>query len=148
MGRMLQDCKHLSLQLGSVATNATATANIDTRGWKYLTVTVSCDTAASTTSNPATLKLQEADDTNATSFTDITGFVGDTGFTIPNAETTKTTSQFAVLNLNLMGRKRYIRTSLTSAGAAQICAVNAILSNANEAPDSTSERGALVSVVG
>lgn len=142
-----QDTKFVSLKLGSVATNATATANIDTLGYQYLTVVVDLDTQSATSSNPAVLKLSESDDTVVTNFADISGFVGDTDFTIPIAETTKTEKLAARFDVDLRNRKRYIRFSLTSAGAAQIAGALAMLSRAQDSAESAADRGAFVSVV-
>lgn len=114
----------------SVATNADSFGYIDTKGADYLAVTFALDTAAATSSNPSTLKLGESDDTVTTNFTDITAFVGDTAFTIPNASTSA--PQTVRLNVNLIGRKRYIGATLRAAGAAQLCSVVGSLSRAED----------------
>lgn len=143
----VQDFKFVSLALASTATNATATANIDTKGFRYLTVIVNLDTQASTTSNPSVLKLSQSDDTVVTNFADVTGFVGDTSFTIADAETTKTTYHAAVLHMDLEGKKRYVRFACTPAGAAQIVGASAILSQADVGASTAALSGALVRVI-
>lgn len=126
----------------SVATTATATGNIDTIGFKRVSIDVLLDSAADTTNNPAVLKLSESDDTVASNFADITGFVGDGagGFTVPAADTQ--TPQIVRFNVDLnTNRKRYLKLSLKPAGAAQLVAASARLSRAAEVPDTDAEMG-------
>lgn len=132
----------------SVATNATATANIDTRGYRYLSVDIQLDSAAAVSSNPATLKLSESDDTVVSNFADIAAFVGDgaSGFTIPDADTDD--PQLVRFNVDLRGRKRYIRLTLTPAGAAQQVAANYHMSRADLGPTSASDAGCAALVNG
>jgi len=144
----LADNLNVALVSASTATNATATAAIDTRGYKYLEVLVKCDTAASTTSNPAVLKLSQSDTTDATNYSDISGCVGDTDFTIANAETTKTTYHDAVFKVNLKGKKRYVKFSCTPAGAAQIVFATAVLSRGDKGASTAALNGALVTATG
>ena len=115
-----------------IATNATANGIIDCKGADYLSVVFSLDTQAATSSNPAVLKLQESDDTVVTNAVDIDAFVGDgaSGFTIPNADTSS--PQTVRLNVNLLGRKRYVRAVVTPAGAAQQVCVTGSLSRADD----------------
>ena len=115
----------------SVATNATATANIDTLGYDYATIDVLLDSSASTTNNPAVLQIAESDDTVVTNFATFTGSVGDTDFTIPAVSATLPT--VVRLNVDCRARKRYLRLSLTTAGAAMIVGATASLSRADEA---------------
>jgi hypothetical protein len=65
-------------------------------------------TAADVVSNaPSVLKLQHSDTTDATNFSDISGTVGGTDFTVPNANTS--VPNLYKFNLSLQGKKRYIR---------------------------------------
>ena len=114
----------------STATTATATGNIDTIGYDEVKVVVLLDTQASTTSNPATLKLSESDDTVVTNFANVTQFVGDAtdGFTIPNAVTS--VGQVVEMNIDCRKRKRYLKVSITPAGAAQVVGAVAIMGKA------------------
>lgn len=120
-----------------VATNATATGIVDCKDGNYLDVNFLLDKQANITNNPAVLKLQEADVTDASAFVDIPKFVGDgvEGFVIPDADTVK--AQNIKMNVNLAERKRYIQAVLTPGGAAQQVAVLAGLS---QGPDSTVQR--------
>lgn len=127
----LQDTGSVALIApASVATNATATANIDTLGYDEVKVQVLLDSAGATSSNPATLKLSESDDTVVSNFANITGFVGDAtdGFTIPAADTAN--PQVVELNVDCRARKRYLKLTVTPAGAAQILGATAVLGRA------------------
>jgi len=116
----------------STATNATASGNIDTLGYDEVKVCVLLDSAGAVSSNPSVLKLSESDDTVVTHFSDITGFVGDAtdGFTIPNADTAN--PQVVELNVDCRARKRYLKVSVTPAGAAQIVGCVAVLGKAKD----------------
>ena len=94
-----------------VTNGETATGNIDTLGYDWLTLDVMMTTSNAVTNNPSTLKLSESDDTVVTNFANISGAVGDTDFTIPNADTSA--SAIYKFNVDLRGRKRYIKLSVT-----------------------------------
>lgn len=128
----------------SVATNETARGIVDCKGADYLSVVFTLDTQAATSSNPAVLKLLESDDTVVTNAVDITAFVGDGsgGFTIPDAVTA--TGQCVRLNVDLRGRKRYIRCEVTPAGAAQLVNVTGSLSRANDSTEIRAKNAAVV----
>ena len=127
----------------SVATNATATGNIDTLGYDYVKVLVLLDTAASTSNNPVVCKLSESDDTVVTNFADVTGFVGDAtdGFTIPNASAS--VGQVVEMNIDCRARKRYLKVSLTPGTAAQVMGAVAVMGRA----ESSTEARALAAAV-
>lgn len=106
----------------TVATNATNRKYFDTRAlgkkWNHarVLVQVKSGTAAQAVKLLA-LALQEADDTEATSFSNISGYVGTTNstaaaseFVIPIGNTAGTNAIGVVhcLDLPLNGRKRYI----------------------------------------
>lgn len=120
------------MALGSFATNATAMGIIDTAGNKQAAINFSLDTQAATTSKPSVLKLQQADDTNPTSFVDIPEFVGDgpSGFEIPAAS--PTVKQLIRFNVTMLGKKRYLRAMATPSGAAQLICINGELSRAGD----------------
>lgn len=135
------------INAAQVATNATASGTIDTIGFDFLQVDVLLDTQAATSSNPATLKLTEGTNTSATSA--IGTFTGDDtsdGFTIPNADTSN--AQIVQLNVDLRGRERYQKLSVTPAGAAQIVGAVAKLSRAKEAPVGTTDQNVAAVVNG
>lgn len=117
----------------SFTNGATASGNIDTLGFNWLTLDVVTSTSNDTTNNPSVLKLSESDDTVVTNFSDITEFVGDDsdGFTIPDAVTS---GDWAVkFNVDLRGRKRYIKCSVSPV-TTQVVAAVANLGVGDEAP--------------
>lgn len=137
-------CTKVALSPLSVATNATGAGYVDTLGYDEAAVDFILDSAAATSSNPATLKLMESDDTVTTNFANITAFVGDAtdGFTIPAANTAA--GQIVRCNVDLRGRKRYLRAVITPAGAAQI--VGAVVT-LGKAESSSIARAAMAAVV-
>ncbi len=122
-----QDDKGLIvIAYGSIATSATTTAQIDTLGYDYCTVDIMFDSSATASNNPRTITLAENDTTVVTDFADITEFVGDTAFTIPDMAAT---AQLVRFNVDLRGRKRFLELSLAaSADAAALMGANAHLS--------------------
>lgn len=128
----------------SLATDATATGQVDCLGFNYLAVDVIQDTAADATNNPTVMKLSESDITDASGFSDITAMVGDGvgGFTVGNHDTAATeVGNPHRLNLDLKGHKRYIRLTLTSGGAATLSAAMAHLSRGEDGPITASQSG-------
>ena len=114
-----------------VTNGETATGNIDTLGYDWLTLDVMMTTSNDTTNNPSTLKLSESDDTVVTNFANISGAVGDTDFTIPAADTSA--SAIYKFNVDLRGRKRYIKLSVTPVTTQGVHAI-ANLGLGDEAP--------------
>ena len=99
----------LALATTSVTNAGTATGVVDTLGYSRLSLDVLQTTSNAVTNNLSVCKLSESDTTDATNYSDITKFVGDGagGFTIPAADTSN--SQLYKFNLDLKGRKRYIK---------------------------------------
>lgn len=98
------------------ATNGeTVTVNIDCLGFDFLTLDIHSSTSNNTTNNPSTFKISHADDTNATSFSDITAFVGDGtgGWTIPNWHTQTADAKPVKFDIDLRHRKRYLKLTIT-----------------------------------
>lgn len=128
----------------SVTSGATAAGNVDTLGYEEAAVDVALDSQASTTSNPSVLKLMESDDTETTNFANITGFVGDAtdGFTIPAAGGAAPT--IVRMNVDLRGRKRYLRVVVSPDGATQLLGAVVTL---GKAKDSSIARGQMSAVV-
>ncbi len=132
------------LKQTSTATNATATANLDTLGYDEVKIQVFLDSAAAVSSNPAVLQLSESDDTVVTNFATFTGSVGDTDFTIPNADTAS--PQIAEFNVDTRARKRYLRLSVTPAGAAQIVGATAVVGRAESTTTAASNAALVVNI--
>lgn len=133
----------------SKTAGATATALIDCLGYDHLTLSVKCGTADVVSNKPTVLKLQEAETTDASNLANISGFVGGTDFTIPNAVTAATAAVQNVyqFNVDLRGRKRYIGLSLSPATTQLVKAV-AILGRAEQAPITAAKAGSALLVEG
>ncbi len=107
----------LAIASASVTNGGTATATaIDTVSAsggraRHLTLDIVATTADVVSNKPSVLKLQHSDTTDATNFADISGTVGGTDFTVPNADTSN--PNMYKFNLNLVGRKRYIRALIS-----------------------------------
>jgi hypothetical protein len=137
--------KYLPIFQTSKTAAATATGIIDTLGYDYATIDVLLPTADVVSNCPTVLKLQEADTTNATSFANITGFVGGTDFTIPNALTaaTQITGPFCTFNVDCKARKRYLQVAISPA-TTQVVNVLAQLSRGEQAPVGTAQNSTVV----
>lgn len=133
----------------SVTNAGTATGvAIDTLGYDRATIVVEASTSNDATNNESVLKLQESAITDATGFADITAFVGDTAFTIPNAVTTHDGKSRAQFQVDLTKpRKRYLRV-LASPLTTVVFAGTAFLTKGEEAPDTAAKAGCGVLVVG
>lgn len=121
-----------------VTNGETATGNIDTLGYDWLKLDVMMTTSDDTTNNPSVLKLTESDDTVVSNFAAITKFTGDGagGFTIPNAVTAG--NWIASFNVDLRGRKRYLKLSVTPITTQGVHAI-ANLGLGDEAPVSAAD---------
>lgn len=130
----------------SVATTATETGQmIDTVGYHYAAIDIIMDTAGAVSSNPDVMDLQETED--QTNYSAVTAFVGDTAFTIPDANTS--VPNLVRFNVDLRNRHRYLRVRLTTAGTASVlCCVSGRLSRAAQTPDTDTKRGAAEVVTG
>ena len=128
----------------STATTATSTGNIDMLGYESVLVAVHLNSQAATSSNPATLKLSESDDTVVSNFADITGFVGDAtdGFTIPAVSASLGT--VVQMNVDCRARKRYLKVTITPAGTTQIVAATAVLGKAKDSTAAAAKAGVVV----
>ena len=124
-----------------VTNGETATGNIDTLGFDWMKLDVMMTTSNDTTNNPSVLKLSESDDTVVSNFANISGLVGDTDFTIPAADTSN--SDIYTFNVDLRGRKRYIKLSVTPVTTQGVHAI-ANLGLGDEAPVSASGDVALI----
>jgi hypothetical protein len=101
----------LLMSTTAVATNATATARVDTKGFDSARITV----FQSTTNIPSVLKVEHSDTTDATNFVTCNA-TGGTDFTIAAGAATST-NPLAVFDFNTAGLRRYLRLSVTPASA-------------------------------
>lgn len=128
----------IAINQASTTNAATASGNIDTLGYDFATIDIITTTSDSTSNNPSVLKLSESDDTVVSNFANITGFVGDTDFTIPDAVTS---GNWGVkLNVDLRHRKRYLKVSVSPTTTQVITAI-ANLYKAADAPNTATKAG-------
>lgn len=128
---------------------ATATARFDTLGYDHLAIMVRAGTADVVSNKPTVLKLQEADTTDASNLANISGFVGGTDFTIPNANTAATAvlQNDYMFSVDCRARKRYIVVAISPATTQLIKAVG-VLSRGEAAPNSAGRVNAMTLVEG
>lgn len=134
----------------TLATNATATGWVDTRGYDYCSVIVAVGTSSSAALTA--LKLMEGSATNST--TAIVALTGGTatsssvGFVIPTHATngTSTSQAYAVMNVDCRKRARYLVMNLTPAATNTVTAL-AVLSRADEMPSGTAATGENAAVI-
>lgn len=125
----------------SVTNAATAAGNIDRIGFDFAEVDFILGGGNAATNNPSVLKLAENDNTVVSSFADITEAVGDTAFTIPDIGTDTAASTVVKMRVDLRGRKRYLRASVSPI-TTQVLAVVATLSRGDETPATATPAGA------
>jgi hypothetical protein len=131
----------------SKTNGATASGLIDTMGYDWCTIDIIATTADVVSNKPTVLKIQEADDTNASNLADITAFA--TPASIPNANTAAT----AVLqnnykfNVDLRGRKRYLSPTYSPA-TTQTVTIVANLGRGEQAPVTATKANAMTLVEG
>jgi hypothetical protein len=94
---------------------------------------------------PGTLRLTHSDTTNATDFSAITGFVGGTDFTIPNADTSN--PNLYKFDVNLVGKKRYIKAEYSPKTTQTVFGVANLHWN-DQSPDSAAKAGVLALIEG
>ncbi|GMQ95825.1 MAG: hypothetical protein BMS9Abin14_286 [Gammaproteobacteria bacterium] len=124
----------------SVTNAATVTGNIDRLGFNYCELDVLLAGGDAATNNPSVLKVSESDDTVVSNFADVTGLVGDTGFTIPNIGTDTAASTVVKFRLDLKKRKRYLKVTISPI-TTEILAAVAQLHKWEKAPVSTTDAG-------
>ncbi len=137
MSMNLQGSKSL-VPLGPVSLTAGATAvssTIDARGYEELQLVVTRTTHA--TDYITTLAIQQSDTDAATAFANVTGYVVGTDFTA--ASLTGGTNAAAekaagVFNVDLRGKKRYFRVTLTQGAATGVVGVTATLNRSEQTP--------------
>ncbi|NDD52965.1 hypothetical protein EBZ39_03655 [bacterium] len=113
----------------NVTQGATATANIDTRGAKYASISVQLgsNTNAATSVNNVTLALSQSDTTNATTFATV----------VSNVTVSGTATALYEYKVDLRGKSRYLRLAVTpgtTTNDARIICANARLSRLDENP--------------
>jgi len=135
----------IAINQASTTNAGTASGNIDTLGHDYAIIDIITTTSDAVTNNPSVLKLSESDDTVVTNFANVSGFVGDTDFTIPNSVTS---GDWGVqLRVDLRARKRYLKVSVSPLTTQNITAI-ANLFKSEELPVNTTTANVKALVVG
>lgn len=138
----------VALKQQSATNGATLTSDvIDTQFFDAAEIIVHATTSNDATNNPATLRLLESDDTVATNFAAVTGFVGDTSFTIPASPTATTTAPFALFQVDTKTRKRYLKVDVSPI-TTQTFSVVARLTRAEQLQNGTTQQNVAVIVTG
>jgi len=144
----LENTKTLaSVSTADTATDATATHTLDTLGYDYASIDIVFEASTATTDDVANaLKLEHSDDN--TTFANITEFVGGGtgGFTIPGSTVTGA-ANVVRFNVDLRGKKRYLKVSATPAFATRVVSV-ARLGKGEVGPVSAAEVGVAAVVSG
>lgn len=107
---------------------------IDTLGYDFCSITVFGGTTDVVSDTLSVLTLKEADVTNTSSFANVSGAVSGTDFTIAtNAYTSTSNQNIWTFNVDLRGRKRYLRV-YASPQTTQLLAGLASLYRGEQAP--------------
>jgi hypothetical protein len=112
--------------------------NVDCRGYDYATFHINI-VCATQTSVPTSLSVQHSDD--GTTFAAISGFPITSG--LPTAVNTSTavTNSYAVVGVDLRGKRRYLRLAMTPGTSANSVSAVCVLDNAGEAPIAAAAAG-------
>lgn len=122
----------------AMTNSATVTANLDCSGAAYATIRIALASEINTNAVGPTLSLLESDDTVATNFATVTA---------NRTAEDITTAKEVTYGVDLRGRKRYLRLSVTTATATNddvTLASVATLSRKTEGPAGTSSAGDVV----
>ena len=133
---------------GSSTTNAaTATGAVDTLDFNHSVIDIVLATSSAVTTKPTVLKLQESATTDATNYSDLSGAVGGTDFTIPAAKTQGESVVTFSVSKAKKPHKRYLR-AVVSPATTQIISVVANLFRGDATPANAAGMGveALVNV--
>ena len=117
---------------------ATASGTVDCKGYDFITIDLVAGTANTASNKPSALTLTEAD-AKTGSFVTFSGAVSGTDYTIPNASTSAANTY--KFNVNLVGRKRFLRLLVNPRTTQVVCAVGNLLKG-DQAPVNTTLSGA------
>lgn len=132
--------KVVMIDTASTTAAATATGNVDTLEYAggLCEIFVKMGTADTTSNNPSVFNLLESDDTVASNFATVSGYVGDSDFDIPTHSTAA--SNLSLFRVNLKGRKRYLRLAISPL-TTQIIDAIASLGPGHETPVNAAKAG-------
>lgn len=125
---------NLALPPQSVASGTVTSAPIDTQGYHYATLAILSAAALAATAMTA-LQVQECDTINGV-YTPVPATVGGAAYPMPAGSTAAGGYVYAVFNLDLRRRKRFLQVTLTN-GTTQILSVLGMLSRADQTPVGT-----------
>jgi hypothetical protein len=143
----LENTKTVASLSDDITTSATHSMEIDTLGFKVASIDVAFEKVAAAGTNSAValvLKLQHGDSTS--SYADLSGYVGGTSFTIPTPANT-TADTVVRFDVDLRGKRRYLRVQATGNATGSVYSV-ARLGKPEDGPDTATEKGAAVAIVG
>lgn len=126
----------LAINQLSTTNAATASGIIDRLGYDFVEIDVIATSSNDTTNNPSVLKLSESDD--LTTYTDVSGAVGDTDFTIPACYTNTASDYKVKFSVDCRPRKRYLKVSVSPVTTQTITAI-ANLHRGDEGPTSATD---------
>ncbi len=139
---------------GTTATNATGSNYVDTLGFGYATIEVMAPAATATNSSAKFIALALTEGDTTSSFAAFGAFTGTTNstaaateFVLPVWNNTSVGSVHKFF-IDLRGRKRYIKVAYTPAASHTTICAKATLSRSAIMPDTDTERGVAVSVIG
>lgn len=132
----------------ALATSTITGTYVDAAGYDYAELIVLSATAGTTTSFPASIALQHADDTATSSFATISGASATTSTTgyISAAPATSATTPIIRIGADLRGAKRYLRPSISGATVTNTSSITALirLSRASQTPTGTNAGASVV----
>lgn len=131
-----QNTKKVIMVLPQAIGTDSVTGQVDCKGWDYCTIDVIGQTAAAG-DVMTTLKIGQGDTTSA--FTDISGAVGGTDFTIPAPNTS--TGDIISFEVDTKTKKRYLQLTMVGDATTRLTAVTATLSRGEQPATSASGRG-------
>lgn len=136
----------LMLQTTSATNGETVTARLDTAGADFVSIDVVSTISNNATNNPSVFKLGESDALTGP-YSDVSGFVGDTDWTIPNWHTQTADAKGLKMNVDTRHRKRYLQLTITPVTTQSFTAVANLALN-DRSPNNASDAGVLALVAG
>lgn len=114
-----------NLGTADTTTSQTASHTIDTLGFAYASIDVVFEPAAATTDAICRALKVEESDASGSGYADVTALVGGGtgGFTIPTSGSRTAGSNVVRLNVDLRGKKRYLKVSATPVAASVVASV-------------------------
>lgn len=145
-----QDVKVVAFELGTIATNATSSASVDTRGYEHARVLVLHNKAAATNSSAkwTSLQLGQATTTHISNATAISGATGTTNATASSTEfvlpahNDNANPCVIAFEVPLANKERYLHVKAQAAKDYNTVSYVAILSRGKTSPNTDAESGA------